>query len=44
MNPAVFHSIPPVILKVPVLARQEVEQQAIVRATIDVVTLPPACQ
>ena len=32
--------MPPVILKLPVLAGQEIEHQAIVRAAVDVMTLP----
>ena len=32
--------MPPVVLKLPVLAGQEIEHQAIVQAAVDVMTLP----
>jgi len=39
-NPAVLHSIPSVILKLLVLAGQEIEQQPVVRPAVDIVSLP----
>jgi hypothetical protein len=40
MNSAVFQPMRSVILKLPVLAGEEVEHQAIVEAAVDVMTLP----
>src|SRR5258708_6746595 len=40
MSAAVFQPMPWVILKLPVFAREEVEQQAVVQAAVDHVALP----
>ena len=39
MNSAVVQPVPSVILKLPVLAREQVEQQAVVQAAVDAVAL-----